>query len=395
MGINSRLNHWRKYEEKEVFESCKAIFGKSSEHNTLILYGRLIGLLLLVWLFASGVTLVAIFLVGNEYSSFLLDISGSFVAPIYFYIVIVLISTMLILWVFKYFFPLNDKIWIRSWIKSLGNFVGIGTSVGFIAGVVASIVMFLSPKEVMIEFDIVILVTVFSLAGTFGAFLLSLLWSSAKICTSFVSAPLGFIVYMFALFLIKRTLDFFAKEDFLKLMFRSSQNYFQNKISNRVFETYDKIYGISGQDKKYMHDLANSEIRGMYNTILKDFNFDILSWSIFALLLLFILCCVVIYDYPNWRNLCKIFDVELYKRARLSINESRIFLRRERDFLNSNEVESLKALMKDVKYKTEHSVFHTRRAVDTLVLEKRTLEKSVFYRRKSVNSHEIDGKHPA
>ena len=173
MGINSRLNHWRKYEEKEVFESCKAIFGKSSEHNTLILYGRLIGLLLLVWLFASGVTLVAIFLVGNEYSSFLLDISGSFVAPIYFYIVIILISTMLILWVFKYFFPLNDKIWIRSWIKSLGNFVGIGTSVGFIAGVVASIVMFLSPKEVMIEFDIVILVTVFSLAGTFGAFLIS------------------------------------------------------------------------------------------------------------------------------------------------------------------------------------------------------------------------------
>ena len=54
------------------------------------------------------------------------------------------------------------------------------------------------------------------------------------------------------------------------------------------------------------------------------------------------------------------------------------FLRRERDFLNSNEVESLKALMKDVKYKTEHSVFHTRRAVDTLVLESVRLKSPCF-----------------
>lgn len=395
MGIKSRLNHWDKYEKKEVFESFKAILGRSSEHNTLILYGRLIGLSLLVWLFAGGVTLVAIFLVGNEYSSFLLDISGSFVAPIYFYIVIILISTMLILWVFKYFFPLNDRIWIRGWIKSLGNFVGIGTSIGFIAGLIASVVMFLSPKEVIKEFDIVILVTVFSLVGTFGAFLLSLLWSSVKMCTSFVSAPLGFIMYMIALFFVKKALDIFVKENFLKLMFRNSRDYFQNKISNRVFEAYDKLYGVSDQDKKYMHDLASNEIRKMYDTVLKDFNFDILSWSIFALILLFVLCCVVIYDYPNWRNLCKVFDVELYKRAHLSINNSRIFLKQEREFLNSDEVESLKALMKDIKYQTENSVFHTRRAVDALEREKGTLEKFVSCRRENINSHEIDGKYPS
>ena len=395
MGLRSRLNHWDKYEKKEVFESIKATVGKSTEHNTVIVYGRLFALTILVSIGIVIITIPAILLAGNEYSSFLLDILGSFIAPIYFYIVIILILTMLFLWIFKYFFPLNDKIWIRGWIKSLGNFVGIGTSIGFIAGLIASVVMFLSPKEVIKEFDIVILVTVFSLVGTFGAFLLSLLWSSVKVCTSFVSAPLGFIMYMIALFLVKKMLDIFVKDNFLKLMFRNSQEYFQNKISNRVFEAYDKLYGVSDQDKNYMHDLASKEIRKMYDTVLKDFNFDILSWSIFTLILLFVLCCVVIYDYPNWRNLCKVFDVELYKSARLSINKSRIFLKQERGFLNSDEVESLKALMKDIKYQTENSLFHTRGAVDALEREKDTLEKFVSCRRKNINSHEIDGKYPS
>jgi len=93
--------------------------------------------------------------------------------------------------------------------------------------------------------------------------------------------------------------------------------------------------------------------------------------------------------------LCKVFDVELYKRAHLSINNSRIFLKQEREFLNSDEVESLKALMKDIKYQTENSVFHTRRAVDALEREKDTLEKFVSCRRENINSHEIDGKYPS
>ena len=48
MGLRSRLNHWDKYEKKEVFESIKATVGKSTEHNTVIVYGRLFALTILV-----------------------------------------------------------------------------------------------------------------------------------------------------------------------------------------------------------------------------------------------------------------------------------------------------------------------------------------------------------
>lgn len=99
------------------------------------------------------------------------------ILPIYLYLILSLIISLAIIWLLKNFYHIKN-LSLTIFLKFL-EYLGLGTSLGFIVGIMVACIN-LSDRSMSSKVDVVVVVSVFSLVGTFCSVPLSLVAVLAK-----------------------------------------------------------------------------------------------------------------------------------------------------------------------------------------------------------------------
>lgn len=219
------------------------------------------------------------------------------ILPIYLHLILSLIISLTIIWFFQKFLPYKKKIYLNIFLKSL-EYLGLGTSLGFIVGIMI-VYINLSDRTMSSKLDVVFVVGLFSLVGTFISVPFSLVAVLARSGENLYTPIINLVLAPFVFCISWNIPGYLLKRNLIKEIYSQSVEYFAPKYIDRLSELAD--INPTSEEKKQAIDYVCSESQ---STSVLGFQNFILWFILIVALVVFLLSSrsIIREEWRNWKG---------------------------------------------------------------------------------------------